>query len=187
MARGGLDELDPGPVHGLGEGCHGHPGAGERQRPQDQFATGAQLGEMPLPEGRADPLGRHRDEALRAVPRGITAEHVFPVELLAVVDPAGEPSLGELLGCPAVILFAERGAAVSPGFAVTAENATTVARLVHRLDGLPFAIEPAAARLRTLTPEEILDRLIDRFALLGFSSRSQLAVWAQRKREEDAP
>ncbi|MEU1658143.1 LuxR C-terminal-related transcriptional regulator [Streptomyces griseofuscus] len=113
---------------------------------------------------------------------GITAEHVFPVEPLPVPDPAGEPSLGELLGCPAVTLFAERGAAVSPGFAVTAENATTVARLVHRLDGLPLAIELAAARLRTLTAEEILDRLTDRFALLTTGSRT--AVPRQRTLRE---
>ncbi|WP_369227972.1 LuxR C-terminal-related transcriptional regulator [Streptomyces sp. R39] len=113
---------------------------------------------------------------------GVTAEHVFPVEPLSVVDPDGQRPLGEILGCPAVVLFAERAAAVRPGFTVTEQNAETVARLVHRLDGLPFAIELAAARMRTLTPQEILDRLTDRFALLTTGSRT--AVPRQRTLRE---
>ncbi|MEU9456925.1 LuxR C-terminal-related transcriptional regulator [Streptomyces sp. NPDC048277] len=94
----------------------------------------------------------------------------------------GRSPLAELLGSPAVVLFAERAAAVRPGFTVTEGNAETVARIVHRLDGLPFAIELAAARLRTLTPEEILDRLTDRFALLTTGSRT--AVPRQRTLRE---
>ncbi|TWV53635.1 LuxR family transcriptional regulator [Streptomyces misionensis] len=137
-------------------------------------------------EHLVDACARLADTLLRAAPGlrilttsrhtlGITAEHVFPVEPLAVVDPDAHHSPGELLGCPAVALFAARGAAVRPGFTVTDDNAETVARLVHRLDGLPFAIELAAARLRALTPQEILDRLTDRFALLTTGSRTAAA------------
>ncbi len=105
---------------------------------------------------------------------GITGEQLFPVEPLPVVDPDARHSLSEVLRCPAVVLFAERAAAVDPGFAVTEANADAVTRLVHRLDGLPFAIELAAARPRTLTPHEILDGLTDRFALLTTGSRTAL-------------
>ncbi|MHC3474439.1 ATP-binding protein [Streptomyces sp. 7R007] len=144
-------------------------------------------------EHLVDSCARLADVLLRAAPRlrvlatsrqvlGVTGEQVFPVEPLPVVAPDDRRPLGDLLACPAVVLFAERGAAVSPGFTVTEANAETVARLVHRLDGLPFAIELAAARLRTLTPQEILDRLTDRFALLTTGSRT--AVPRQRTLRE---
>ncbi|MFJ4985325.1 ATP-binding protein [Streptomyces sp. NPDC088732] len=71
----------------------------------------------------------------------------------------------------AVTLFVERAAAAAPGFALTADTAGVVAAVCRRLDGLPLAIELAAARLRTLSPAQILDRLSDRFALLTRSGR----------------
>jgi predicted ATPase/DNA-binding SARP family transcriptional activator len=67
----------------------------------------------------------------------------------------------------AVALFAERARAVSSGFAVTSENIHTVATICASLDGLPLAIELAAARSRTMSPQMILERLNDRFALLA--------------------
>ncbi|MET9920049.1 LuxR C-terminal-related transcriptional regulator [Streptomyces sp. NPDC006435] len=116
-------------------------------------------------------------------PLGIAGEQVFPVEPLPVPGTGDVVGAGRrvraLSGNPAVALFAERAAAVLPGFTVT-ESGTVVAvaELVRRLDGLPFAIELAAARVRSLTPREILERLTDRFALLTGGSR----VAADRQR-----
>ncbi|MEE1769460.1 LuxR C-terminal-related transcriptional regulator [Streptomyces sp. JV185] len=108
-------------------------------------------------------------------PLGIAGEQVFPVEPLPVPNTGEAGGAGHRLhalnGNPAVALFVERAAAVLPGFAVTESEATAVAELVRRLDGLPFAIELAAARVRSLTPLEILERLTDRFALLTGGSR----------------
>lgn len=74
----------------------------------------------------------------------------------------------------AVKLFAERAAAVKPDFAVTVENASAVAKICARLDGIPLAIELAAARVRVLSVEEIADRLDDRFRLLVSGNRTAL-------------
>ena len=71
-------------------------------------------------------------------------------------------------------LFAERGAAVAPGFAVPVALRPTVLEICRRLDGQPLAIELAAARLRTLAPEEIRRRLDDRFRLLTTGPRTAL-------------
>ncbi|MFI9007744.1 BTAD domain-containing putative transcriptional regulator [Actinosynnema sp. NPDC053489] len=77
-------------------------------------------------------------------------------------------------GDAAVRLLAERAAAVRPGFAVTPENAAAVAEVCRRLDGLPLAIELAAARLRSLSVEQLAARLDDRFRLLTGGSRTAL-------------
>jgi non-specific serine/threonine protein kinase len=69
-------------------------------------------------------------------------------------------------------LFADRAAAAVPGFELTHDNFATVARICVRLDGLPLAIELAAARLRALSAEQILERLADRYALLTRGSRA---------------
>ncbi|MEV0031581.1 protein kinase [Nocardia sp. NPDC050793] len=83
----------------------------------------------------------------------------------------------------AVTLFAERAAIAVPGFALTEENEATVARICSRLDGLPLAIELAAAKLRALSPEQILRRLDNRYALLtrgsrGAPQRQQTLAWS---------
>ncbi|MFG3255363.1 BTAD domain-containing putative transcriptional regulator [Streptomyces sp. NPDC048172] len=75
---------------------------------------------------------------------------------------------------PAVRLFADRARAASPGFAVTSANATAVAEICRRLDGLPLAIELAAARLRSLPLGAVAARLDDRFRLLTTGSRTAL-------------
>lgn len=74
----------------------------------------------------------------------------------------------------AVRLFVDRAVAVSPAFAVTNENAPAVAQVCHRLDGIPLAIELAAARVKVLSVEQIADRLDDRFRLLTGGSRTAL-------------
>lgn len=95
-------------------------------------------------------------------PLGVPGEFVRPV------DPLPDPM--------ALRLLAERGAAARPGFRTDADEATAAAcaEICHRLDGLPLAIELAAARLRMLTPRQIADRLDDRFRLLTNGSRTVL-------------
>ncbi|WP_089101272.1 BTAD domain-containing putative transcriptional regulator [Streptomyces hyaluromycini] len=89
-----------------------------------------------------------------------------PGELLRPVEPLPEPV--------ALRLLADRGAAARPGFTVDDETAAACAEICRRLDGLPLAIELAAARLRVLTPRQIADRLDDRFRLLTSGSRTVL-------------
>lgn len=72
----------------------------------------------------------------------------------------------------ALALFEERATAAVPGFQITDANRDSVSRICARLDGLPLAIELAAARLRTMTPEQILSRLDDRYSLLTRGSRT---------------
>ena len=89
---------------------------------------------------------------------GLTGEHVFPVPSLAQAE--------------AAVLLRDRTAAVRPGFEVTDANRVAVARLCADLDGLPLAIELAASRLRTLSVEQVAERLEDRFALLTAGCRA---------------
>ncbi|MFF8318422.1 BTAD domain-containing putative transcriptional regulator [Streptomyces bobili] len=88
-----------------------------------------------------------------------------PGELLRPVEPLPEPA--------ALRLLAERGAAARPGFRID-DDPEACAEICRRLDGLPLAIELAAARLRVLTPRQIADRLDDRFRLLTSGSRTVL-------------
>ncbi|GAF49268.1 protein kinase domain-containing protein [Rhodococcus wratislaviensis] len=104
-------------------------------------------------------------------PLGIGGEAVLRVPPLAVPDPERKPSLRGLPKYDAVTLFAERAAAAVPGFALTEDNTHPVSRICHRLDGLPLPIELAAARLRAMSPEQILQRLTDRFTLLTRGNR----------------
>ncbi|MFD6064922.1 protein kinase domain-containing protein [Rhodococcus wratislaviensis] len=104
-------------------------------------------------------------------PLVIGGEAVLRVPPLAVPDPERKPSLRGLPKYDAVTLFAERAAAAVPGFALTESNAGAVAGICHRLDGLPLPIELAAARLRAMSPEQILGRLTDGYTLLTRGSR----------------
>ncbi|WP_425540495.1 ATP-binding protein [Rhodococcus opacus] len=97
-------------------------------------------------------------------PIGISGEVALPISPLAV--PNTEQLWKRQPRSDAVTLFAERAAAVVPGFRVAEDNKLTIVRICQRLDGLPLAIELAAARLRAISPEEILQRLADRYALL---------------------
>jgi predicted ATPase len=89
----------------------------------------------------------------------IYGEHEYPVAPLAVPETSVAMTPDELLTYPAIALFVERGRAVRPGFALTMENAADVRRLCARLDGLPLAIELAAARLKLLQPAALLSQL----------------------------
>ena len=75
------------------------------------------------------------------------------------VPPPWQPRVDSIRHFPSVALFAERGKAVQPSFTIDASNAQTVAALCARLDGLPLAIEIAAARIRTLEPRDMLDQI----------------------------
>jgi len=98
---------------------------------------------------------------------GVTGEVMFAVPPLSVPDGCARQPPDKLMQFEAVRLFAERGAAVLPGFAIDAANGQAVADLCVRLEGIPLAIELAAVRLRALSPEQILARLGDRFRLLS--------------------
>ncbi|MFE3055859.1 protein kinase [Nocardia sp. NPDC059239] len=105
-------------------------------------------------------------------PLDIAGEAVLRVPPLTVPDPDREPSLRGRLRYDAVTLFVDRATAVVPGFELSEDNKATVARICARLDGLPLAIELAAARMRMMSPEQILQRLDDRYALLRRASRT---------------
>ncbi|WP_040829875.1 protein kinase domain-containing protein [Nocardia jiangxiensis] len=101
----------------------------------------------------------------------IGGEAVLAVPPLGFPDPTSEPARRGTTRHDAVTLFAERAATAVPGFEVTDNIRASVAHICARLDGLPLAIELAAARLRTMTPEQILARLTDRYTLLTRSGR----------------
>jgi predicted ATPase len=100
----------------------------------------------------------------------IQAEHEYPVPPLDLPE-TGELQLEELAGNESVTLFAERARASSPSFALTPANASAVAEICRRLDGLPLALELAAARVKLLPPQAILARLDDRLKLLTGGAR----------------
>jgi len=104
-------------------------------------------------------------------PLRVYGEREFPVPPLGVPDPKHLPDFAQLSTYESVALFIERAMAVRPDFAVTSANAPAVAEICVRLDGLPLAIELAAARVRVLTPQAIMDRLGDRLRLLSGGSR----------------
>ena len=102
-------------------------------------------------------------------PLCLAAEVVLDVPPLDLPPPGEGPA--QVAGRAAVQLFAARAAAVAPGFAVTADNAGAVAEVGRRLDGLPLAIELAAARMRALDVHDLARRLDDRFSLLATGRR----------------
>ena len=103
-------------------------------------------------------------------PLGITGEQLAPVPRLAVPPPG--TSAAQAVGYPAIRLFADRAAASDPAFAVDESTIGDVQHVCAALDGLPLALELAAARVRTLGLGEIATRLDDRFRLLARGSRT---------------
>jgi len=101
--------------------------------------------------------------------RGETVWRVPPLELPVTLD---RVPASDLAGHEAVRLFTDRAAAVRPGFALNSDNAQAVARLCKMLDGIPLAIELAAARIRALSVEQVATRLSDRFQLLASGDRT---------------
>ncbi|TDE26918.1 tetratricopeptide repeat protein, partial [Nonomuraea mesophila] len=119
-------------------------------------------------------------------PLGITGEHLVPLAPLPTPSlgagttphpPRDAAAAGDPLGYPAVRLFADRAAAVRPGFVLAPDTMDPVLRICAALDGLPLAIELAAARVRTLSVAEIASRLTEhgRFRLLSRGDRTAAA------------
>jgi predicted ATPase len=101
----------------------------------------------------------------------LSGEHEFPVPPLALPDPRGLPAIDTLSQYAAVELFIQRALAVRPDFQVDNDNAQAVAEICVRLDGLPLAIELAAARIKLFPPQAILARLGRRLELLRGGAR----------------
>jgi predicted ATPase/transcriptional regulator with XRE-family HTH domain len=128
------------------------------------------------------PAATDVDALLRACPRltvlatsraplQLRAEHEFPVPPLSLPLAGQSLAPDALTGYAAVALFVERATAVSPDFAITAENALAIVEICVRLDGLPLAIELAAARTRLFPPRAMLARLERRLPLLADGPR----------------
>ncbi|MFF8431305.1 BTAD domain-containing putative transcriptional regulator [Streptomyces sp. NPDC016566] len=98
-------------------------------------------------------------------------ERTFRVPSLGLPDPRRLPSVAELGRFASVRLFVERARDADPGFRLTPGNAEAVAQICFRLDGMPLALELAAARVPVLAPRQIAERLDDALALLGRGSR----------------
>ncbi len=107
-------------------------------------------------------------------PLGVEAETPWRVPSLTLPDEASPPRLEAMTQYEAVRLFVERAVKARPNFVVTNENAPAVAQICHRLDGIPLAIELAAARVRMLTAEQIAEGLQNRFRLLTGGARTSM-------------
>src|SRR5579884_1602142 len=105
---------------------------------------------------------------------GLLGEALYHVPSLSLPDEKRLPTLEQLSQYEAVRLFVERAVLSRPDFAVTAQNAASVVQICSRLDGIPLAIELAAARARALAVEQLAQRLDDRFRLLTGGSRTAL-------------
>jgi predicted ATPase len=100
----------------------------------------------------------------------ISGEQEFPVPPLATPEPDGAPTPEAIEQYEAVALFVQRARAARPEFRLSADNASAIARITSRLDGLPLAIELAASRIKVLSPEGILSRLENSLTLLATKS-----------------
>src|SRR4051812_17293178 len=101
----------------------------------------------------------------------IRGEHEFPVSPLALPDRRDRPDPASLARSPAVSLFMQRAQAVRPDLRLTPENAPIIAEICARLDGLPLALELAAARIKYLSPQALLARLEHRLEILAGGPR----------------
>jgi predicted ATPase len=143
----------------------------------DQFAGGRWLlilDNLEQLQGVAAPL----DQMLAACPGlailatsraviGLRAEREYPVPPLAMPADAADLPVAELASVPAVALFVDRARSAQHDFQLTADNAASVVEIVRRLEGLPLAIELAAARTRLLDPDGLLGRLVTSLDALG--------------------
>jgi non-specific serine/threonine protein kinase len=106
---------------------------------------------------------------------GLPGEVVWRVPSLALPGSSGTETRDEISSCEAVGLFAARARSVDAGFVITEQNATVIAEICRRLDGIPLAIELAAAKLKVLSVDQVHERLKDRFRLLTGGSRTAVA------------
>jgi predicted ATPase/tetratricopeptide (TPR) repeat protein/transcriptional regulator with XRE-family HTH domain len=108
-------------------------------------------------------------------PLGMAGETSWRLPCLSLPDPSQPLSTEQLFGYESITLFVERASTARPGFELTERNATAVTRICARLDGMPLALELAAARVRVLSAEQLAERLDDRFHLLTGGSRTALS------------
>ena len=106
---------------------------------------------------------------------GVSGETAYRVPSLSLPDPVTSISLDTLDHADATLLFTERARAADPTFTPNLENADNIVKICQRLDGIPLAIELAAARVVVLSPEQIEARLQDRFRLLTGGARTAVA------------
>ena len=132
-----------------------------------------------------DEAARAAQTLLRSLPRlqllatsrqalGIEGETLYRVPSLSMPERADSATPADVIASEAAQLFVDRATAVQPGFALNARNAAAIAQVCRRLDGIPLAIELAAARLTALSVEEIARRIDDRFRLLTGGLRTAL-------------
>ena len=128
---------------------------------------------------------RYAEQLLAACPKlkilatsiealGLFNETTWQVPSLPLPEMQGSLSLKELQGFASIELFDERASNAKSGFALDERNASSVAQICRRLDGIPLAIELAAARIKVLSVDEIAARLDDRFSLLTAGSRTAI-------------
>jgi len=110
--------------------------------------------------------------ATSRIPLGLYGEYEFPVGPLSLPDRESLPPVENVTEYEAVRLFVERARAVKPDFALTEEDGAVVVEICYRLDGLPLAIELAAARIKLLSPRVLLDRLGNRLKILTGGARN---------------
>jgi len=107
-------------------------------------------------------------------PLSVNGEQTYRVPSLSIPDPSKPHSPDSLVEFEAVKLLVDRARLAQPNFELTVQNSASIAQICHRLDGIPMAIELAAARVRSLQPEQISERLDDRFHLLTGGARTAL-------------
>jgi predicted ATPase/class 3 adenylate cyclase len=117
-------------------------------------------------------VGEVRVLVTSRAPLGLYGEQEQPIPPLSLPDPGEISDIGALSGYEAVVLFVDRAREARPGFEVSDENATALAEICTRLDGLPLAIELAAGRIDVLSPQAILSRLGHRLDLLTTGARN---------------
>ena len=105
-------------------------------------------------------------------PLRVSGETIWRVAALAVPDPGAVIEHAEIAQYEAIGLFLDRARLAAPGFEINAGNASAIAQLCRRLDGIPLAIELAAARAGSMSPDQILERLQNRFGLLTGGNRA---------------
>jgi predicted ATPase/DNA-binding SARP family transcriptional activator/DNA-binding CsgD family transcriptional regulator len=125
-----------------------------------------------LAETLLDSCPRLRVLATSREPLGVAGELVWPVPSLSAPDAQQSPTVEELEGYESARLFADRASRRHPGFELTPENARAVAQVCARLEGIPLAIELAAARIGTLSAEQISERLGHSLRLLTVGDRT---------------
>ncbi len=129
-------------------------------------------GSAPVLDGLLSAAAGLQILATSRTPLRIYGEQEFPVPPLTLPGPGTSPPLENLAGYEAVGLFVERARAVKPEFSLTEENADAVVEICRRLDGLPLAIELAAARVKLLSPRVLLQKLGNSLELLTGGARN---------------